>query len=62
MGSLVGGDEIKIISIGKSDDLFVIKRVSEFVLHILERLDDGIKHHEEHNGTERIALEDSSFE
>jgi hypothetical protein len=62
VGPFISGDEAEVIGIGKSDDLCFFKRVSELVFKALEGLEDGVKHHEEDNGTERIALEDSSLE
>ena len=47
VGPFIGGDEAEVVSIRKSDDLHVFKRVSKLVFKALERVKDGVKDHEE---------------
>ena len=61
MRPFICGDEAKIVSIREGDDLLIIERVTILVFHVLEGFNDGVEDHKEHDGTQRIALENSSF-
>ena len=62
VGPLICSDEAEIVSVTKSDDLLVFKRITKLVLKALERVKDGVEVHEKHNGAKGISLENSSPE
>ena len=61
VGSFIGGDHTEVIGIWKSDEASAMEVVPRLAV-ALEIIDNGIEGEEEYDGTERIALENSSFE
>ena len=56
MGPFICGDEAKIVSIGKGNNILFVDVISKLVLTPLEEYTDGIENHEEEDRTKRIAL------
>ena len=59
MGPLVSGDEAEIISIGESDELFIIETVAKALIKF-EGLENGVKDQKKDDRRDWISLEYSS--
>ena len=62
MGPFVRGDKTEIIGIWKSDELLLFKTITILLLVLLQSLQDGVKDHEEDDGSQRITLKNSASE